>query len=318
MARENPRWGYLRIRGELLKLGVRVSATSIRAVLRRHGLGPAPRRDGPTWKEFLSQQASGILAWDFFTVKTVWLTTLYVFFFIELSTRRAYLGGVGAHPDSAWVTQQARNLAFDGRIGNVRFLIRDRDAKYSSPFDEVFRTEGLRIIKTPIRSPRANAFAERWMRTARRECLDHVLILRRRHLERVIGEFVGHYNAERPHRGLQLACPSPGWSSSPPGTSGGSTGVVRRRDRLGGLIHEYCLEAGMTPDMYTPQASAKIRSGAPKDDEEDLSDPVWAGVLPLRLLAQEPMTDRGVPLHVAVPDYVRHHWLRNDGHAAPR
>ena len=238
MARDNPMWGYLRIRGELLKLGVRVSATTIRAVLRRHGLGPAPRRSGPGWKEFLRQQAAGILASDFFTVETVWLKTLYVLFVIELSTRRVHLCGVTAHPDSAWVTQQARNLVIADRLENVRFLVRDRDAKYSGPFDEVFLSEGVRIVKTPVRAPRANAFAERWVRTARRECLDHVLILGRRHLERVLRGFIAHYDAERPHRGLRLACPSSPNSSSP-----GRVGAVRSRDRLGGLIHEYYREA---------------------------------------------------------------------------
>jgi putative transposase len=239
LARDNPRWGYPRIRGELLKLGLRVSATAIRTVLRRHGLGPAPRRSGPGWREFLRQQAAGILASDFFTVETVWLKTLYVLFVIELSTRRVHLCGVTAHPDSAWVTQQARNLAMTDRLEKHRFLLRDRDAKYSGPFDGVFLSEGVRIVKTPVRAPRANAFAERWVRTARRECLDHVLILRRRHLERVLGEFVVHYNAGRPHRGLQLACPSPPTSARAPG----SVGAVRRRDRLGGLIHEYYREA---------------------------------------------------------------------------
>jgi putative transposase len=237
MAKENPGWGYLRIRGELLKLCIRVSGTAIRRVLRGHGLGPAPRRDGLSWKQFLRGQASGILASDFFTVETVWLKTLYVLIFIELSTRRVHLAGVSAHPDGAWVTQQARNLALDDRLAKARFLIRDRDAKYSGPFDEVFLTEGVRVVRTAIRAPRANAFAERWVRTVRRECLDHVLIFGRRHLERVLRGFVGHYNAERPHRGLQLACPCPS-SCSPE-----CVGLVRRRDRLGGLIHEYYREA---------------------------------------------------------------------------
>jgi transposase InsO family protein len=214
VAKDNPRWGYLRIRGELLKLGIRVSAMAIRTVLRRHALGPAPRRSGPTWRQFLAQQASGILASDLFTVETVRLKTLYVLVFIELSTRRVHLSGVSAHPDSAWVTKQARNLAIDGRLEDARFLIRDRDAKYSGPFDEVFRSEGVKIIQTPIRAPKANAFAERWVRTVRRECLDHVLILGRRHLQRTLRVFVAHYNAERPHRGLELARPSPPTSSS--------------------------------------------------------------------------------------------------------
>lgn len=236
LGKDNPRWGYLRIRGKLLKLGIRVSATTIRTVLRRYGLGPAPRRSGPTWRRFLSQQASAILASDFFTVETVWLKTLYALFFIELSTRRAHLASVTAHPDSAWVTQQARNLSGDGCPEETRFLVRDRDAKYSGPFDEVFRTEGVRIARTPIRSPRANSFAERWVRTVRWECLDHVLIFGRRHLRRILRLYVAHYNAERPHRGLDLAAPD-----RPATTS--CCGPVARRDRLGGLIYEYHREA---------------------------------------------------------------------------
>ncbi|MQB00654.1 MAG: transposase [Actinobacteria bacterium] len=234
MARENPRWGYLRIRGELMKLGIRVCATAIRAILRREGLGPAPRRIGPSWSEFLRAQAQGIVAFDFFTVETAWLRTLYVLFAIEVGSRRVRVLGVTRNPDSAWVTQQARNLAVGEGLRGVRFVLRDRDSKYPSPFDEVFRTEGAKVVKTPIRAPKANAFAERWIRTARWECLDHLLILGRRHLERVLLEFAGHYNAERPHRGLRLARPSP-----PTSSRSSSSGAVRRRDRLGGMIHEY-------------------------------------------------------------------------------
>jgi putative transposase len=171
LGRENPRWGYQRIRGELRKLEIRLSATTVRTILRRHGLDPAPRRSGPTWAEFLRAQASWILATDFFTVETIGLKTIYVLFFIELSTRRVRLAGVTAQPDSAWVTQQARNLAIDERLADVRFLVRDRDAKFSGPFDAVLRSEGVRVIRTPIRAPRANAFAERFVRTVRRECL---------------------------------------------------------------------------------------------------------------------------------------------------
>jgi putative transposase len=202
LARENPRWGYQRIRGELLKLGIRVSATTVATLLRRHGLGPAPRR-GPTWGEFLRQQAAGIMACDFFTVQTIRLKTLYVLFFIELGTRRVHIAGASASPDSAWVAQQARNLAGHGRLDDVGFLIRDRDTKFSGPFDEVFRTDGVRVITTPIRAPNANAIAQRWVATVRAECLDWVLVLGRRHLERVLATYVKHYNEQRPHRGLE-------------------------------------------------------------------------------------------------------------------
>lgn len=153
MARENPRWGYLRIRGELLKLGIQVSATSIRTILRRAGLGPAPRRSGPSWSEFLRAQAHGIMAVDFFTLETAWLRTLYVLFAIELGSRRVHVLGVTRNPGSAWVTQQARHLAVGERLRGVRLLIRDRDSKYADAFDEIFRTEGVRVIRTPIRAP---------------------------------------------------------------------------------------------------------------------------------------------------------------------
>jgi transposase len=167
MGRENPRWGCVRIRGELAKLGIWVSASAIRMLLRANGLGPAPRPDGPTWRVFLRSQAQGILALDFFTVETVWLRTLYVLFAIHLGSRRVHVLGVTRNPDSAWVTQQARNLAVGERLDGVRFLIRDRDSKFSGPFDEIFRSEGVSIVKTPIRAPRANGFAERWVRTVR-------------------------------------------------------------------------------------------------------------------------------------------------------
>jgi putative transposase len=234
LAKENPRWGYRRIQGELRKLGVTVSATAIRSLLKRHGLTPAPRPEGPSWKEFLASQASGILACDFFTVETIRLRTLYVLFFIELCTRRVHLAGVSAHPHSAWVTQRARNLAIEDRLGEIRFLIRDRDAKFSGPFDEVFRTEGVRVIRTPIRSPKANALAERFVKTVRRECLDHLLILRECHLQRILEQYLRHYNAERPHGGLSLETPEPRAAAANRGD-----GAVVRVDRLGGLIHEY-------------------------------------------------------------------------------
>ncbi len=231
----------MRIRGELLKLGVNVSATTIATVLRRAGLGPAPRR-GPTWSEFLRAQAAGILACDFLTVETITLKTLYVLVWIELGTRRVRLGGVTSDPDSAWVTQQARNLAmtFLDEGPSPRFLIHDRDSKFIKPFDEVFRSEGGRIVLTPIRAPNANAFCERWVGTVRAECLDWTLILGRRHLERVLRTYIRHYNKARPHRGLDLQTPT---GSRRPAAGDLRAADVRRRDVLGGLIHEYSVAA---------------------------------------------------------------------------
>jgi putative transposase len=236
LARENRSWGCIRIQGELRKLGMRVSATSIRRVLRRAGLGPAPR-GGPTWAEFLRSQAHSVVATDFFTVDTVRLRQLYVLFVIELSTRQVHILGVTDHPTGAFVTQVARNAVGDlgDRDRSIKFLIRDRDTKFTANFDEVFRSEGIRVIKTPVRSPRANAFAERWVRTVRTECLDRMLVLGRGHLERVLRAYVGHYNRQRPHRGIDLGVPAPASMIKipPPAVN------VVRHDVLGGLIHEY-------------------------------------------------------------------------------
>ncbi len=234
LGRENRSWGCVRIQGELRKLGVRLSASSVRRVLRRHGLGPAPRR-GPTWSEFLGSQAKSVLATDFFTVDTIGLRRLYVLFVIELSTREMHVLGITEHPTGAFVTQLARNLVADlhDRGRSIKFLIRDRDAKFTASFDEVFASEEIRVIKTPVRSPRANAYAERWVRTVRSECLDHLLILGERHLEAVLRDYVAHYNAQRPHRGIHLGVPSGSAEPVAPSLD------VRRRDVLGGLIHEY-------------------------------------------------------------------------------
>ena len=232
----------MRIRGELLKLGRDLPASTIRDILRRAGLGPAPRRDGPGWREFLRAQAKTVVACDVFTAYTLWGRVVYVLFFIELSTRRVHLAGCTANPDSAWIVQQARNLCFslDQRKEPLRFLIHDRDSKFSGAFDKVFSTEGIEIVKTPIRSPRANAIAERWIRTVRAECLDWLLIAGDRHLGRVLRTYANHYNQQRPHRGLDLKAPEAGPTRSPEVARCSS---IRRRDRLGGLIHEYGVAA---------------------------------------------------------------------------
>jgi transposase InsO family protein len=236
LARENPRWGYLRIKGELAKLGIHASATSIAMLLRRSGVGPAPRR-GPTWREFLKAQAAGILACDFFTVETAFLTTLYVLFFIEIGSRRVHVTVSTSKPDASFVTQQARNLVMrlpdDGT--QFRFLIRDRDAKFCRSFDALFASEGIQVIQTPIRAPNANAFAERWVETLRTECLDWLLILGPRHLDRVLRTYVQHYNQQRPHRGLELQVPE----RRVPIDEADCVPAIERRALLGGLVHEY-------------------------------------------------------------------------------
>jgi putative transposase len=234
LARENPRWGYPRIAGELLKLGVRISPSTVRRLLLAAGLTPAPRRSGPSWREFLRQQAASVLACDFFTVETISLRRYYVLFFIELGSRRVHLAGCTTNPTGAWVTQQARNLSFTGLLERTRFLIHDRDSKFTAAFDEVFRSEGIKVIQTPIRAPQANAYAERFVRTVRAECLDWLLILGRRHLEHVLCCYVTHYNAERPHRALALVPPEAGNTAVRPANA-----EIERHDLLGGLIHEY-------------------------------------------------------------------------------
>jgi transposase InsO family protein len=233
-ARENPGWGYPRIAGELRKLGLRVSPSTVRRLLLGNGLGPAPRRGGPSWRQFLRQQAATVLACDFFTVETISLRRFYVLFFIELGSRRVHLAGCTTNPTGAWVTQQARNLSFTGLLERMRFLIHDHDSKFTASFGEIFRSEGIRVIHTPIQAPQANAYAERFVRTVRAECLDWLLILGRRHLERVLRIYTTHYNRERPHRGLALLPPDSSNADPSP-----SPGEIKRRDRLGGLIHEY-------------------------------------------------------------------------------
>jgi transposase InsO family protein len=240
LARENPRWGYLRIVGECRGLGVRVSATSVRRILRRYRIGPAPRRGGPTWTQFLRTQASGLLAVDFFTVETVGLTRLYVLFIVEVERRWVPVVGTTAHPTGAWVAQQARNLLIDldEQVHRLRYLIRDRDAKFGAAFDTVFTAAGIDVVKIPPRAPRANAYAERWVRTVRGECLDWTLIWSDRQLHRVLTEYLRHYNTVRPHRSLDLQPPRPAPRLRLV-TTGTVESSVQRVDVLGGLIHEY-------------------------------------------------------------------------------
>jgi putative transposase len=238
LAQENPAWGYRRIHGELAGLGVRLAASTVWTVLQNAGMDPAPRRSSETWRAFLRAQASGIIACDFFTVETVFLRRLYVLVFIELATRKVYLAGVTANPTGEWATQQARNIieTFIDRSQPIRFLIHDRDSKFTAAFDEVFRSEAIRIIRTPVRAPRANAYIERWIGSIRRECLDRLLILNRRHLEQVLPAYIRHYNAHRPHRSLNQRPPDPREPEPRPLTD---LDRIRRRDVIGGLIHEY-------------------------------------------------------------------------------
>jgi putative transposase len=235
LARENPHWGYKRIVGELTGLGVSVSATSVRKVLLEAGLQPAPERGRSSWRGFLRAQAASMLACDFLTVETAFLQRIYVLFFISLATRKIEYAACSSNPDGRWITQQARNLVMQlGDEQPFRFLVHDRDAKFGHAFNEVFRSEGINVIRTPVQAPNANAHAERWVRTLRADCLDRILILGRRHLEQVLRVYRQHYNEHRPHRALRLLPPN---GRDP--TPSNAADRLYRRNLLGGLIHEY-------------------------------------------------------------------------------
>jgi len=235
LARVNPRWGHRRIQGELGELGHPVSASAVRAAPRRHRVPPAPqRRRATSWRAFINRHKDQLLACGCFTVETLLLQTLHVLFFIEMGTRRVHLAGGTAHPTAAWVTQQARQLAWEMQEADTppRFLIHDRDAKFPSAFDTVLAAEGVAVVRTPYRAPTANAQAERWVRSAREECLDQLLIVNEAHLRQVLATYVAHDNQARPHQGIGQRVPIPFDQRA-------RQGPVRRRDVLGGLIHEY-------------------------------------------------------------------------------
>jgi putative transposase len=238
MARANPAWGHRRIQGELARLGHAIAASMVWEILHAAGIGPAPRRAGPTWREFLAAPAHAIIACDFLVGETVLLKRLYVLVFIEHGTRRLHLAGVTAHATGAWTTQQARNLVMDlgNRLGTLRFVIHDRDPVFTSAFGEVFRSEGLRAITTLPRTPRMNAICERVIGTLRRELLDRILILNERHLALMLRQYVAHYNGHRPHQSRRQRPPD---IETQPVRDMANLRSVRRKPVVAGVINEY-------------------------------------------------------------------------------
>jgi hypothetical protein len=234
LAFENATWGYRRIHGELVGLGYQVSASTVWKILHTAGVDPAPRRAGPTWTQFLTDQASTILACDFLHVDTIGLKRLkqiYVLFVMEIATRKVHLLGVTPKPTGKWVTQQARNLImdFDNRATRFKFLIRDRDTKFTGSFDAVFTAEGVRIVRTPVQAPRANAYAERFVGSARDEGLDWTLIWSERQLHHVLSEYLRHYNTARPS-------PRPGSAATRSDSSVGTRRDACREDVHCGFV----------------------------------------------------------------------------------
>ena len=243
IATENPTWGHRRVQGELVRLGHPIAASTVWQILHDAGMDPAPRRRGPTWKQFLTVQARGTLAADFVHIDTVLLHRIYALIVIEHGTRRVHLAGITANPDGAWTTQAARNLLMDlgTRATSIKFLTRDRAGQFTGSFDAVFTAEGIRILASPPQAPRANAICERVIGTLCRDLFDRLLIVNERHLRQVLTEYLLHYNTARPHRALgQLA---PAQAGTPPSEVNLAAHQIRRKQVLSGLTHEYQVAA---------------------------------------------------------------------------
>ena len=242
LARENESWGYRRVHGELAVLGVTVAPSTVWQILKDAGFGSAPRREGPGWAEFLRSQAQAILALDFFTADLLNGAKVYVLAVIEHGSRRIRVLGATEHPVQSWVAQQARNLLMDLDDASirVRFVLHDRDASFSATFDVVFQSAGIRVIRSAVQAPRMNSIMERWIGSCRRELLDRTLIWNQRHLMTVLREYEYFYNTHRPHRALNQAAPL---RLLPDSVTDLDHFRVQRRDRAGGILHEYHLVA---------------------------------------------------------------------------
>jgi putative transposase len=227
------------VQGELVKLGHRIAASTVWQITHDAGIDPAPRRTGPTWKQFLTAQARGVLAADFVHVDTVLLRRIYALIVIEHGTRRVHLAGITANPHGTWTAQAARNflMGLDQRTTAIKFLIRDRAGQFTGSFDAVFQADGIRILTSPPQAPKANAICERMIVTLRREVLDRLLIVNEHHLRQVLTEYLRRYNAARPHRALgQL---TPAQAPTQPPEINLAEHRIRRKQVLGGLTHEY-------------------------------------------------------------------------------
>jgi putative transposase len=241
LARENPSWGYRRIHGELLVLGIKVAASTVWEILRQTGIDPAPERTSTTWADFLRSQADALLACDFFETVTLTGARLYVLAVIEHATRRARILGATPHPAASWVAQAAKNLVMDLQDAgaSARFVIRDRDGKFPGLFDAVLQDAGIKVVLSGVQMPRMNSIMERWVQTCRHELLDRTLIWNQRHLLHSLREFEHFYNQHRPHRTLRAAAPMRPLPQPITDPEQIAHLDVRRRDRLGGTLHEY-------------------------------------------------------------------------------